>query len=189
MDILRQVAAGVQSDAAERRAILLVSEGHAFFNDEVRLRAMPVMSDVYSAFLEVLREAALANIAIYTIDPRGLRAPGGASVASRNMRDERYRPGDVDDATSMLSSDLSGSLASLAINTGGIQTRWTNDLTANFDRLAVRQPPVLPPRLRPAGPAAWEEAAAVTDDQGQGRARGRDVRARQRYAPTPADRR
>ena len=190
MDILRQVAAGVQSDAAERRAILLVSEGHAFFNDEVRLRAMPVMSDVYSAFLEVLREAALANIAIYTIDPRGLRAPGGASVASRSM----VTASDIGQVTStmpssMLSSDLGGSLASLAINTGGIQTRWTNDLTANFDRLvsdsrqyyrlAYVQPDPTPGRKQPSSRTI--KVKVSRDDV--------DVRARQRYAPTPTGRR
>jgi hypothetical protein len=41
----------------------------------------------------VIRQAALANVAIYTVDPRGLRAPGGASVASRGIGPAFASPG------------------------------------------------------------------------------------------------
>jgi hypothetical protein len=36
----------------------------------------------YDEYLEVTRKAALANVTIYTIDPRGLRAAGNAAMAS-----------------------------------------------------------------------------------------------------------
>jgi len=182
MEAVAQVAAALRSDAAERRAVLLISEGHPTFTLELSASMRREQQSIVRAFLDVLREAALANVAIYTIDPRGLRAPGSSSVASRNMEPTH-------DADPMLAGEASGSLASLAINTGGIQTRWTNDLTANFDRLvsesrqyyrlAYAQPDPRPGRKQP--PSRTITVSVARDDV--------DVRARQRYAPTPAGRR
>ncbi len=78
-----------------------------------------------------------------------------------------------------------GSLAVLALNTGGVQTRWTNDLTANltgmvqdsrrYYRLAYVQPVPGPGKKQPA-----TRAIKVTVTRADV-----DVRARQRYAPMP----
>ena len=185
LDVIGQVAAGLRSDAAERRALLLLSEGHPAFVQEPSSRDT---QDVFQEFLEVLRRAALANVAIYTIDPRGLRAQGSASVPSRHLAADYSAQPSLDGAagtfaTPRLASDLSGSLASLALNTGGLQTYWSNDLTKmlprliedsrQYYRLAYAQPDP------PAGkkqPLSRSIKVKVTRD-------GVDVRSRQRYAP------
>ncbi len=82
MERLAQVATGLRSDA-ERRSVLLISEGHPTLGQHADVRRDS--NNGYPEYLEVIRQAALANVAIYTVDPRGLRAPGSASVASRQM--------------------------------------------------------------------------------------------------------
>jgi VWFA-related protein len=139
------------------------------------MNARQDVRDVYVRFLEVLRQAALSNVAIYTVDPRGLRAPGSASVGSRTMS--------AGSDALVLSDDLMSTLAALATETGGIQTRWTNDLEANFDRLlsdsrqyyrlAYLQPEPPPGRKQPPSRRITVKVARP----------GVDVRARRRYAP------
>ena len=171
---LAGVAAAMRSDA-ERRSILFISEGHPTLGTGVESRRNDT-GNGYVEFLDVLRHAALANVAIYTVDPRGLRAPGGADVASREV------PLSVDSVSSW-ADDVQGSLAVLALNTGGIQTRWTNDLSANVDRmiqdsrqyyrLAYAQPDPPPGKKQPSTRSIKVEVSRE----------GVDVRARQRYAP------
>jgi VWFA-related protein len=185
MERLSEVATGLRADA-ERRSILFISEGHPTLGQNAE--SMRLSNNGFVEYLDVLRQAALANVAIYTVDPRGLRAPGGASVASRHTVQPVFSPLGMDSplSTGLRSSandDVTGSLAVLALNTGGIQTRWTNDLTANLDRLiqdsrqyyrmAYAQPD--PPRGK-TQPAARSIKVKVS--------RGDvDVRARRRYAP------
>ncbi|WP_157899089.1 VWA domain-containing protein [Luteitalea pratensis] len=114
MECLAKVAGGVRSDA-ERRSVLLISGGQRPLNGQSQFRRDA--HNGYDEYLEVIRNAALANVAIYTIDPSGLRAAGYGAMSS----------GLSSPAT--LDSELTGSLAVLALNTGGIKTRWTNDLT------------------------------------------------------------
>lgn len=188
MERLAQVATGLLSDA-ERRSILFISEGHPTLGQNAE--SMRYGNNGYVEYLEVIRQAALANVAIYTVDPRGLRAPGNASVASRHTLQPVFAPSGLDaplsaGPRSSANDDVMGSLAVLALNTGGIQTRWTNDLTANLSamiqdsrqyyRLAYAQPD--PPKGKKQ-PAARSIKVKVS--------RGDvDVRARQRYAPVSA---
>lgn len=189
LDVIGQVAAALRSDSAERRTLLLISEGHPAFVQEPSRTASRDTQDVFQEFLEVLRRTALANVAIYTIDPRGLRAQGGAWVPSRNV-DPGYAAQSPDNlgATGTLTSsrfagERSGSLASLAVNTGGLQAYWSNDLTKmlprlmadsrQYYRLAYVQPDPPPGRKQPLSRSI---KVKVTRD-------GVDVRSRQRYAP------
>ena len=175
LDVIAQVAEAMRSDAVERRAMLLFGEGHPAFMLEPRINSRQDVHDVYLRFLEVLRQAAIANVAIYTVDPRGLRAPGLASTTTRTVTPAA-------DAIS-LSGDLMSSSAALASETGGIQTRWTNDLTANYARLvqdsrqyyrlAYAQPDPPPGKRQP---ATRKISVKVSRP-------GLQVRARQRYAP------
>ncbi len=184
MDQLAGIVAGLRADA-ERRAVLVISEGHPTLGQNAEWQRSA--SNGYTEFLDVIRQAALANVALYTVDPRGLRAPGGAWKPSRQSVLTGMSAGTQisPDLTggSALSSDVTGSLAVLALNTGGIQTRWTNDLTANltrmiedsrqYYRLAYVQPE---PALGKAQPQTRGIKVKVTRP-------GVDVRARQRYAP------
>lgn len=188
LDVIGQVAAALRSDAAERRTMLLISEGHPAFMPELSSSAPRDTQAVFQEFLGVLRSAALANVAIYTVDPRGLRAPSTASVPSRHMVTSPSAQSPPDggasaEASPRLASELSGSLASLAVNTGGLQAYWSNDLTRLFPRLledsrqyyriAYVQPDA------PAGkkqPLSRSITVKVARD-------GVDVRSRQRYAP------
>jgi VWFA-related protein len=184
MEVLGQVAAAVRADAAERRAVLLVSEGHQGFVQEGNARLTPAGQAIFTDYLEVLREAALSNVAIYTVDPRGLRAPGSAQFSSAQMVNMGgFDSPQLTQVTQTSNSDLFGSLSILARNTGGIQTLWTNDLTKVFPqmlqdsrqyyRLAYAQPDPAPGKKHPESRSIEVKVAR----------RGLDVRARQRYAP------
>ncbi|AMY09603.1 VWFA-related Acidobacterial domain protein [Luteitalea pratensis] len=169
MECLARVAGSMRSDA-ERRSVLLISEGPRPLNREPQFRRDA--HNGYDEYLEVIRKAALANVAIYTIDPRGLRAAGNAAIT----------PGLAPAA--VLDDDLTGSLAVLALNTGGIQTRWTNDLTVGLSqmiedsrrycRIAYAQTDPRPGRKHPETRAIKVKVARD----------GVHVRAGQRYAPT-----
>ncbi|BCS34515.1 hypothetical protein TBR22_A37430 [Luteitalea sp. TBR-22] len=184
MEVLGHVAESVRSDAAERRAILLVSEGHDGFVQERNVRLTPLGQATFTDYLEVLREAALSNVAIYTVDPRGLRAPGTAHIPSAQM----VNMGGSDSpqftqATQISNGEIFGSLSMLARNTGGVQTLWTNDLTKVFPqllqdsrqyyRLAYAQPE----------PAAGKKQPESRSIEVKVARRGVEIRARQRYAP------
>jgi VWFA-related protein len=123
----------------------------------------------------------MSNVAIYTVDPRGLVAPGGAQIASRDVE------GAMKQSTQAISNnEIYGSLAVLAHNTGGVQTRWTNDLTKIFPqivqdsrqyyRLAYAQPDPPAGKRQPASRKITVKVARP----------GVEIRARQRYAPMGA---
>ncbi len=178
MQLLMDTAVALRSAAAERRAVLLISEGHAAFSQESRVGLNPAGQAAFQDYLGVIREAALSNVAIYAVDPRGLLAPGGAQFASR---DAATTVGQQSQTTG--DREIFGSLAILAQNTGGLRTLWTNDLTAvipqmlqdsrQYYRLAYLQPDPRPGKRQPSS-----RSIKVTVS------RDVDVRARQRYAPT-----
>ena len=176
LDVLRQVAASLRDDAGERRAVLFISEGHPTFSGEPSAFATRDAQLSYFEFLDLLRAAALGNVAIYTIDPRGLRAQDTAGVPSRLYNT-------TGDAGPSLGGDLHGSLAALALNTGGRQTYWTNDITKNFARLLQdsRQYYRLA-YLQPDPPPGKSQPRVRTIKVKVSR-EGVQVRARQRYAP------
>jgi VWFA-related protein len=180
------VASAVRSDAAERRAVLLISEGHRSFVQELNNGLSPAGQAAFNEYLQVLKEAALGNVAIYTVDPRGLRAPSAAQVASRGLPLSFPGPGSASAPSPfVVESDAFGSLALLARNTGGVQTLWTNDLTSivpqmlqdsrQYYRLAYVQPD--PPSGKKPPPSRSIEVKVAR--------KGVDVRARQRYVPAP----
>lgn len=197
MAVLRAVAAGVRGDAAERRSIVLVSEGHALPFEEPRLDDYRL---AWYEYLAVLREAALSNVAIYAIDPRGLRVIGpGADRASRQVVDvptsgitSGYAR-DIVPATSyaglvsgaQVLAPYFGSLGTLSLNTGGLLTTARNDLAADvprmlqdsrrYYRLAYVQPDPPPGKRQPTSRRIEVKVSRP----------GVEVRARQRYAPEP----
>lgn len=178
MEVLQHVARSLRSDAAERRAILLISEGHPAFEQESRLDLSPAGHETVQNYFAVLREAATSNVAIYTVDPRGLRAAGSSALSSRQTA--LTVGGETRQVTD---NEAFGSLALLARNTGGVQTRWTNDLTAVFPqiledsrqyyRIAYAQPEAAAGKRQPATRRIQVEVSRT----------GVEVRARQRYAP------
>ena len=194
MAILRAVASNMRSDAGERRSFVLVSEGHAMPFAEARLDDYRL---AWVEYLAVLREAALSNVAIYAIDPRGLRT--GGMTAATPSRDVMMRPADVSSGfastltpsvaldslvsgTQSLSAHF-GSLGTLTVNTGGLLTTARNNLAADvprmledsrqYYRLAYVQPDPRPGRTQPASRRI--EVKVSRQDV--------HVRARQRYAP------
>jgi VWFA-related protein len=178
-DVIRSVAESLKGDAVERRTIVLVSEGHQLLPDGVgRLNDDPA---VLAMYMDVVRHAALANVAIYAIDPRGLIAPAsgisGGGVASSVAA--AMQGG----AAGSMARRRFGSLGTIAMHTGGTLTVDTNDLTADiprivrdsrrYYRLAYVQPEPAEGKRQPR-----TRAIEVKVDR-----RGVEVRARQRYAP------
>src|SRR5690606_6946512 len=108
LDVIADAAESLRADAAERRSLLLFSEGHQIAQAEPALNARADVRDVYLRFLEVLRQAALANVVMYTLDPRGLRAPAAGPpvvMAGPGGMQTVSAPGGV------LAGELMGSLA------------------------------------------------------------------------------
>ena len=174
MQVLRDVATSIRGDARERRAVVLVSEGHKMPGDENGLDDHP---GPFLDYLDVLREAALSNVAVYAIDPRGLSEGSALSDAS-----QRIGPSAALRASRAVRERF-GSLGLLADNTGGILTVWTNDLAVHiprllqdsrrYYRLAYAQPEPPPGRK----PPRTRRIEVKVDREGI------EVRARQRYAP------
>lgn len=177
MERLANIATEMRPDS-ERRSVLLISEGHPTLSQTAETRRGD-NSNGYVELLEVIRQAALANVAIYTVDPRGLRAPGHAAVASRDMSLSIYS------SSSAWTDDVQGSLAVLALNTGGIQTRWTNDLTANLDRMVQDSRQYYRMAYAQPDPPAGKKQPGTRAIKVKVSRPGIDVRARQRYAPLP----
>lgn len=183
MEVLRHVIGAVRSDAAERRALLLISEGHQSFVQEFNNGLSPAGQAALAEYLHVLREAALSNVAIYTVDPRGLRAPSGAQVASRAMSLSMPASPYAPSPSLVVENERFGSLALLARNTGGLQTLWTNDLTSIFPRIledsrqyyriAYAQPDPKPGKKQPSQRSITVKVSRP----------GVEVRARERYVP------
>lgn len=194
-DVLRNVATGMSGDAAERRTIVLVSEGHQTLPDGVvRLHDDPA---VLAMYMDVVRDAALANVAIYAIDPRGLLAPAPADA--RGRMEPAYGGHRGPGLAAGLSANMSGgagssmaarrfgSLGTIAMHTGGSLTVDTNDLAADipqivrdsrqYYRLAYVQPEPAKGKRQPR-----TRRIEVKVDR-----RGVDVRARQQYVPGRVD--
>lgn len=186
-DVVRSVADGLRGDAAERRTIVLISEGHQVLPDGVGRQTDDAR--VLQTYMEVVRDAALANVAIYAIDPRGLMAPvpgigtgGPGIVASRTPS----MSGGGGSANSMARRRF-GSLGTIAMHTGGSLTVDTNDLAVDipqivrdsrqYYRLAYVQPEPAKGKTQPR-----TRRIEVKVDQ-----RGVDVRARQQYVPGRVD--
>lgn len=185
-DVIRSVATSMEGDAAERRTIVLVSEGHQVLPEGVgRLNDDPA---VLAMYMDVVRNASLANVAIYAIDPRGLMAPvpgigtGGPGIAASIAAGM----GGGGSANSMARRRF-GSLGTIAMHTGGTLTVDTNDLAADipgivrdsrqYYRLAYVQP-------EPAEGEAQPRTRRIEVKVDQ---RGVEVRARQQYVPGRAD--
>jgi VWFA-related protein len=179
-DVIRSVADSLKGDASERRTIVLVSEGHHVLPDGVgRLNDDPA---VLAMYLDVIRDAALANVAIYAIDPRGLIAPSSGMSAGGGVASSVAAAMQGGAASSMARRRF-GSLGTIAMHTGGTLTVDTNDLTADiphivrdsrrYYRLAYVQPEPAEGKRQPR-----TRAIEVKVDR-----RGVEVRARQRYAP------
>ena len=183
-DVIRQVADSLKGDAAERRTIVLVSEGHQLLTDGVaRLGDDPA---VLAMYMDVVRDAALANVAIYAIDPRGLMAPSPGFVGGGpHMSMSMAAHASANSAQAMARRRF-GSLGTMALHTGGTLTVDTNDLTADipqiirdsrqYYRLAYVQPEPAPGKRQPSSRRIEVKV----------KSRGLEVRARQRYVPTTA---
>jgi VWFA-related protein len=170
-DVLRSVSNALQEGGAhERRTVVLISEGHRIFPEGAIGEQYP---EVRSAYMDMLGEAATANMAVYAIDPRGLIAPFsemgnsvGSGPAGGGIADRRF-----------------GSLGRLASYTGGMLTVDTNHLgkhipqilqdSRQYYRLVYVQPDPEPGKRHPSARRIQVKVSRP----------GVQVRARQQYVP------
>lgn len=182
-DVIRSVAAALQGDASERRTIVLISEGHHVITGRGNLNEDPAALAMYR---EVIRDASVANAAIYAIDPRGLLAPPPGGPAGVPSIAAAVTPSRGIDSGSSMAARRFGSLGTIAMHTGGTLTVDTNDLAADvpaivrdsrqYYRLAYVQPDPEPGKAQPA-----TRRITVKVDRPDAQ-----VRARQVYVPRPA---
>lgn len=174
MEVLGSVSTALRGASSERRAVVLISEG--FFALPEGMNRDDYNVGLRDAYMALLRDAALANVAVYPIDPRGLTAPFGAMGNALSMTTAAGVAGDMADRPF-------GSLGLLASATGGVLTVDTNELgkripqilqdSRQYYRLAYVQPDP---------PAGKSHPSSRGIDVRVNRP-GVDVRARQRYAP------
>lgn len=139
LQVIRNVARAMEGDPAERRAVLVIGEGH--FMEPGTGRPGDPDPRVFEDFNDVVRAAALANVAIYGVNPTGLVVGGQLRVAGQS----RFGATDKDVAltSSVMASQLAegmsarrhGSVGRLADSTGGILTIDRNALDADIPRL------------------------------------------------------
>ena len=181
LSVVRNVAKALEAEASARRAVLVVSEGHRIFMETPAAGRIDICDEARVAYESVVAAAAVSNVAIYGIDPRGLEAPipaygtsfGDAVVGAGQEASHR---------ADRMASRYFGSLGLMAEATGGRLTTDRNDLVANiplmlrdsrqYYRIAY---------LQPAVPA--EERDVVRRIQVKVSRPGVVVRARQRYLP------
>ena len=116
-----------------RKAVVLFSEGFSFTSNGVPNRvsdAMRVLADL----------ANRSSVVFYTLDPRGLQAPGMATAADdiREILPDGYDPGKaVDPRDSRVANfeESQQSLRFLAYETGGIPYVNQNNLNAGLQRV------------------------------------------------------
>jgi VWFA-related protein len=195
-DVLRNVAKVVQREGTgERRAVVLVSEGHSVFPEGPQ---GDQYAELRTAYMDMLREASLANVAVYSIDPRGLMVsgPGGATrpadpratgspdlTTSFSALGNQLPTTTAEAVAAALAARRFGSLGRLASYTGGVLTVDTNDLgkdiprilqdSRQYYRLVYAQPDAEPGRVHPATRRIQVKVARA----------GVQVRARQQYVP------
>lgn len=178
--VLSDVTSNLQGDASERRTIVLVSEGHMLVAGGIGLQSDD--PGVVAMYMDVVREAALANVAIYAIDPRGLIAPSpGLSTGPSGAGAVMARVGAA--SSSSMAARRFGSLGTIAMHTGGTLTVDTNDLARDipriirdsrqYYRLAYAQPE----------PGRGKRQPRTRRIEVEVDRRGVEVRARQMYAP------
>ena len=175
---MRVMAQGV----VERRAVLVVSEGHRLFWLETGTKGADRCDQARAAYERIIAASALANVAVYGVDVRGLvaQAPdvsGGGPAASAQSAGTAAAT-----AAQQRADTLYGSLGRMALATGGTLTAERNDLmaavrqmiddTRQYYRIAYVQPDI--PR---------RDRGKVRRIEVNVRRPGVNVRARQRYLP------
>lgn len=130
LQVLRSVAGQLEGESPERRAVLVLSEGRLPIEPESQTRDHGMVED----YRDVVRQAALSNIVIYGVDPRGLLAPQPALGSS--TRDSVAVAGTTAEAYAASSAARRyGAVGLLALSTGGQMIIDNNAPDAGLPRL------------------------------------------------------
>ncbi|BCS32086.1 hypothetical protein TBR22_A12940 [Luteitalea sp. TBR-22] len=152
LTVINRAARVMRGNPAERRSILVISEGRKIFMSDPGAGRVEACHEVRAEYDKLVAVMADTNVSIYGIDPRGLEAPfpdmSGASPGQAAAMAGREAQARVD----QMSSRYYGALGLMASSTGGTLTTDRNDLTAGvatmvgdsrrYYRLAYRQPDV-----------------------------------------------
>jgi len=112
LDVLNSVATALKGDAPERRTVVVVSEGRLALDPE-----RDTDRDMLQDYRAVVRAAALSNIVVHGIDPRGLLAPQPAP-ATQGTSVDAVR-GSAENRAASNAARRFGALGLLAGSTGG----------------------------------------------------------------------
>lgn len=135
LQVLRNIALALKGSATERRAILVLSEGHPI-EPPGDGRMNEPDSRIRDDFREVLRQSALANVAIYGINPTGLDVRLTPIATSSSERANAAAAQAVGaNLAEINATRRHGSVGQLADSTGGIMTLDRNTLDADLPRL------------------------------------------------------
>ena len=131
LDAVRDLAALMQGVQGRRKSMILVSEGLSYnvFDGFRNASAGVILRDATDAMAAAMR----ANVAIYSVDPRGLATFGEAiDIAGTSPNDPHFTiPGTMLD----LLRTSQQSLRELSNQTGGFAGIDSNDLSGVLDRI------------------------------------------------------
>jgi VWFA-related protein len=135
LQVMRDVALALKGSASERRAVLVISEGQAI-EPPGDGRMNEADARIRDDFRDVLRQAALANVATYGVNPTGLDIRS-TPIATSHLDSANAAAAQAEAAR--VAQDRTkrrfGSVGQLADSTGGIMTLDRNSLEANLPRL------------------------------------------------------
>jgi VWFA-related protein len=113
LDVLNSVATALKGDASERRTVVVVSEGRLALDPE-----RDTDRDMLQDYRDVVRAAALSNIVVHGVDPRGLLAPQPAPATGQQTSVEAAR-GMAENRAASNAARRFGALGLVAASTGG----------------------------------------------------------------------
>ena len=154
--VIKRVAQVMAGDPAERRAILVISEGRKIYMSDPGAGRIELCDEVRAEYDQLVGATAATNVAIYGIDPRGLEAPFPANYGANPRGGAAMAGQEAQFRVNLMASRYYGSLGLMASSTGGTLTTDRNDLTRGvstmiadsrrYYRLAYRQPDVPEPK-------------------------------------------
>jgi VWFA-related protein len=134
MATLESVAKSLHDVHGRRKAILFFSEGIDYDTLDVMGKVQRSASDVLSSMRNAIATATWNNVALDTIDPRGLATASGLDIEMTAPPQDRGFGIDSQSLDRELRRSQD-SLRTLAEQTGGVAAVDTNDLATAFDRI------------------------------------------------------
>ena len=133
---LRELSDWLSGVRGRKKAVVFMSQGIDY--DIYDVFNSPYASTIASELERTIGAAAQANVALYTLDPRGMTTIGSDQIESQLIQDDRFTGGGTGLRNDSLRYNLrlaQDNLQDLADGTGGMAFINSNDLSNAFTRI------------------------------------------------------